>query len=176
MNRIYVVSKIKHALMWQSLRKAGEPIISSWIDDGDEVGIDFAAAWPRYLQEAASATHVAVHIDRDEELKGGLFEIGAALGGGADVLISGVPPEQMLRTLIHHPKVRQVESPWEAFEIIRREGKLVGRPGERDPDFPCVVFTPKQGCTERVIPNCDGDGHYMCGECVFHLPSEDADA
>ena len=174
--RIYVVSKIKHALMWQAVRQPpGKfPIISTWLNDGAEVDIDFTEAWPRYLREAASATHVVVHTETDDELKGGLFEIGAALGGGAHVFISGPVPKQM-RTLVQHPRVTQVSCPWDAFQIIEKEAKYVGREGERDPEFPCVDFSTKRDPLHIMQPDCEGDGHYLCKRCVHHKASEEND-
>lgn len=37
-----------------------------------------------------------------------------------------------------------------------------GTPGQRDPDFPCAEFKPGEPSYGR----CDGDGHYLCEECV----------
>jgi hypothetical protein len=100
----YVVSKISLAPYWREHRRRLR-IQSSWIDDGTEDQINFREAWLRYLNEAASVTHCLVRADTGE-LKGGLFEIGAALGGGARVLIVGELPSQM-RTLKHHPMIIQ---------------------------------------------------------------------
>jgi hypothetical protein len=144
-NKIYVVSKTKHALMWKAARLTYPVIVvSSWIDDGSEDEIDFTEAWPRYLKEAASATHVVVHTEPGEELKGGLFEIGAALGAGARVFISGPVPSQM-RTLVQHPNVIRVGSPWEAFQAIQMQATPTIREGER---------ASNTHCSESARSNC----------------------
>jgi hypothetical protein len=167
MIRIYAVSKIRHIKMWKELRATGLPIISTWIDDGAEEDIRFAEAWPRYLKEAASATHVLVFLAPGDFLKGGLFEIGAALGGGARVILVSQEVIPQMRTLIHHPAVMMVDTIDEALAWIRADVVLVGRPGERDPEFPCEDFKVEEGLVP-ILRSCEGDGHYLCGECVHH--------
>jgi len=39
-------------------------------------------------------------------------------------------------------------------------GALLGCPGVRDPDFPCIDFAPG-----RPLGRCEGDGHYLCRDC-----------
>ncbi|MBP7292429.1 MAG: hypothetical protein KBB21_37720, partial [Nannocystaceae bacterium] len=38
-----------------------------------------------------------------------------------------------------------------------------GTPGVRDPDHPCDMFSPGK----PTNGGCQGDGHYLCGECVL---------
>lgn len=116
-NSIYVVSKVAHAGVWKGLRDRGYPIISTWIDDGTEPGIDFIEAWPRYLGEAAQASFVIVYVLPGEELKGGLVEIGAALANNAYVFIVGSCPSA-LRTVRHHPRVHQATSVGHALALM----------------------------------------------------------
>jgi len=133
MLRIYVISKVSNAGMWRELRGKGWPIISTWLNDGDEASIDFSEAWPRYLQEAASATHVMVYAQEGDRLKGGLAELGAAVSAGAKALVVDyMPPE--FRTIQKHPNVHLVGDIGEALNVINRDARLVGRSGERDPD------------------------------------------
>jgi hypothetical protein len=101
---LYVISKIRHAPMWRQYRAEGIPIISSWIDDGDETTIDFAEAWPRYFQEAANALNALVYLEPGDVLKGGVAELGAALVSGVGIIIVGDPTTQF-RTLKDHPHV-----------------------------------------------------------------------
>jgi hypothetical protein len=106
--RVYVVSKIQHKRVWHRLRQVTNlPIISSWIDDPDEPHIDFTEAWPRYLGEAASATDVIALITPGDVLKGGILEIGAALGAKARLILVGTFPDA-LRTARHMPSVHWV--------------------------------------------------------------------
>lgn len=42
----------------------------------------------------------------------------------------------------------------------RLRHRPVGRPGERDPENPCVEFLPGSPAGQ-----CLGDGHYLCNEC-----------
>jgi len=174
MLRIYVISKVSKAGMWRELRAKGWPIISTWLNDGDETSIDFSEAWPRYLKEAASATHVVVYAPAGDSLKGGLAEFGAAVSAGAKALvIDYMPPE--FSTLQNHPNVHLVGNVGSALMFMNRDAQLVGRPGERDPVNTCTAFEPIGTKQLRMQPDCDGDGHYLCSECIFlkpNLPSE----
>jgi len=166
MLRIYVISKVSNAGMWRELQANGWLIISTWLNDGVESSIDFSEAWPRYLQEAASATHVMVYAQEGDRLKGGLAEFGDAVSAGAKALVVDyMPPE--FRTLQKHPNVHLVGDIGEALKVIKREARLVGRSGERDPDNPCTAFGPLGTKQLRMRPDCDGDGHYLCGECLY---------
>ena len=40
--------------------------------------------------------------------------------------------------------------------------------GIRDPDYPCGLFEYGQPAGE-----CQGDGHYMCPECLCHIPDDE---
>jgi hypothetical protein len=147
----------------------GFPITSSWIDDG-EVGLDRAEAWPGYLAEAASATHLIVYLYGGDlypgdELKGGVLEIGAALAVGAKVIFagSGAMPEAM-RTVLQHPNVFQVELIMDALAIINA-GKTLEDTAERAAPPPqCFAFPPEETPeTVNVIfppPELSKDCHY----------------
>jgi len=85
---VYVVSKIRHAPMWRDLQTR-LPIISSWINDGRPDEIDFSEAWPRYLREATNSIAMIVYVEGEDDLKGGMLEIGAGLAGGSTVYVVG---------------------------------------------------------------------------------------
>lgn len=119
-NGIYVVSKVRHAAVWKDLRERGYPVISTWIDDGLEHEIDFSEAWPRYIQEASRASFVIAYALPDEVLKGGLIEIGAALGNGAYVFVVG--EINALRTVRYHPRVKTATSVAHALALIGEFG------------------------------------------------------
>ena len=105
---IYVVSKIKHMHMWRTLREKGVDIVSSWIDDEVPEDIDFAEAWTRYLREVVNAQAVVVYADGGE-LKGGVLEIGAALGALIPIWVVGdIESIPALKTARHHPAVNLV--------------------------------------------------------------------
>jgi hypothetical protein len=109
--RFYIVSKIKHAPKWRALRALIERttgqlcITCSWIDDVETP--DFKEAWPRYLGEVVRATNVMVYVERgDGQLKGGLLEIGAALGANIPVQVIGdINQIPALKTARFHPLV-----------------------------------------------------------------------
>jgi hypothetical protein len=91
--RVYVASKAKHAAWWQALRTAGLDISSSWIDwEFNHSGIpptpaDWGAHWERCITEARDCDVLLLHALPDETQKGGLVELGAALGAGKKVFI-----------------------------------------------------------------------------------------
>jgi hypothetical protein len=115
-NAIYVISKVSYADVWQRYRSLGYPIISSWIDDGLELDIDFANAWPRYLSEAANAKFAIIYVAPGEVLKGGLFEAGAALANGAIIYLVG--ELAAVKTIGHHPNMRTAKNIPQAFAAI----------------------------------------------------------
>lgn len=89
---IYIASKTKHADRWRFLRdKVGEPIISTWID---EAGVgeteDFSDLWRRCILEASTAELLIIYRERDDVLKGGWVELGAALASGVPVFAVGI--------------------------------------------------------------------------------------
>jgi hypothetical protein len=45
-----------------------------------------------------------------------------------------------------------------------------GVEGVRDTDSPCEYFKTDATSSIPVIPVCNGDGHYMCDECLNHNP------
>ena len=46
---------------------------------------------------------------------------------------------------------------------------MTGIPGQRDPEFPCADFKPGK----PSYGHCDGDGHYLCDECVCRKGAEE---
>ena len=56
---------------------------------------------------------------------------------------------------------------WMAHEPNWRTKKPVGVPGNRDPEHPCTWFAPGKPDGSNT---CEGDGHYMCQECVRFDP------
>lgn len=120
---IYVVSKIRHADKWKKLRASGAPVISTWIDDGAADSINFATAWPRYLAEASRAAYLLVYVEPGEQLKGGLFELGAGLAGGATVIVVGFVPQ--LVSAREHPNLIEVPSLSTALSLIDGIGHIV---------------------------------------------------
>lgn len=88
--RLYVASRAslpERGAMWRSLRAAGWPIISSWIDeDGDGQTADFAELWSRISHEVTTATALILYAEpSDIPLKGALVEVGLALAAGIPV-------------------------------------------------------------------------------------------
>lgn len=48
----------------------------------------------------------------------------------------------------------------------------VGLPGHRDPEAYCGSFSPRKRHPADV-PNCRGDGHYLCRECALYTLCEE---
>lgn len=87
---IYAASKAAHFDMWRAFRSAGQPIISTWIDeDADKATKDFSDLWARCIAEAAGASAVILYRESGEVLKGALLEIGAAMARGRPVFAVG---------------------------------------------------------------------------------------
>lgn len=88
---IYIASKTKHADKWRALRAAGEPIISTWIDEaGQGETSDFDDLWRRCISEPARAAVLIAYCEPGDVLKGGWVEIGAALSSGTPVFGVGL--------------------------------------------------------------------------------------
>jgi len=51
-----------------------------------------------------------------------------------------------------------------ASDGVRRPAFFIGAAGVRDPEYPCGEFSPGTPTNGR----CDGDGHYLCRNCVLH--------
>jgi hypothetical protein len=108
---IYTASKTKHAEKWRGMRASGYRVISTWIDEADEVGvIDFADLWTRCLAEASISDVTLVYMEPGEVLKGALAELGAALASGRKVFAVG--PVEASGTWFNHPGVTRFAS-WE---------------------------------------------------------------
>ena len=112
----YVASKTTHAEMWRQRRAAGEPIISTWIDEaGQGETACFADLWTRCIGEAMFARAVILyHQHVDQPLKGALVEVGAALAAGVPVfVVSDAAP--LLGSFTNHPLITVVQSLDAAF-------------------------------------------------------------
>jgi len=101
---VYVASKSALGPMWQMWRDAWAVelprvrVVSSWIDmSGEGEGLD----WPAFIDEAKSCDLLIALHRTDDEWKGAFVEIGAALAGGAQVVVLGSPPGSW----VEHPNV-----------------------------------------------------------------------
>ena len=106
-HKIYCVSKVRWAPMWKALRDAHSiPMVSTWIEQGWRTPItvtDWGDFWVRCLEEASTATCALVYLAPNDQLVGGMAEIGAVLSHGGSVLAYGAHGH--LRTLVSHPRV-----------------------------------------------------------------------
>jgi hypothetical protein len=99
---IYIASKTVHAPRWRTLRAQGLPIISTWIDEaGFGETVSFVDLWRRCVEEAAGAACLIAYREPGEVLKGGLVEIGAALGAKRPVFLVGFDESNF--SFKHHP-------------------------------------------------------------------------
>lgn len=87
---IYIASKSRHASKWLALRNAGQPVISTWIDEaGEGETSDWCDLWGRCISEASSASGLLLYGEPGEELHGALIEAGAALAANVPVALVG---------------------------------------------------------------------------------------
>lgn len=76
---IYVASKTCHYEMWRAMRKAGLPIISTWIDEaGPNETKDVEEFWVRVIGEVGRCSVLILYAEPGEVLKGALIEVGVA--------------------------------------------------------------------------------------------------
>ena len=54
------------------------------------------------------------------------------------------------------------------LDVITMAIGFLGDEGVRDPEHPCEFFSDKGDKDE----DCDGDGHYLCLECIHYNPEE----
>lgn len=55
-----------------------------------------------------------------------------------------------------------------AYRKIKSPIKMgVGVPGNRDPESPCKFYAPRKRVQGDGPADCQGDGHYLCKECIF---------
>ena len=121
---LYVASKVKHAEMWRKLRKSGESIVSTWIDEaGEGQTTDYGELAVRCLSEIGTATALILYCEPGETLKGALMEAGVALASGVPVYCVGTC-ESISRVFIHHPLWHISES----LEDAIAEAKAHARP------------------------------------------------
>lgn len=111
---IYIASKTKHGPRWRALRAAGEPIISTWIDEA-EVGAtsDWPDLWIRCVGEASCAAVTIVYAEAGEVLKGAWVEVGAALACGRRVIAVCVDEF----SVFHHPSIERSSTIEEALRL-----------------------------------------------------------
>lgn len=117
--KIYVASKVKHALFWRTLRSAGFPIISTWIDEaGEGESADYGELAARCIDEVLSSTRVVLYCEDGDILKGALIEVGAALAAGKPVYCVG-HCDSVSRVFREHPRWTNVKSVHDAFPDTR---------------------------------------------------------
>ena len=109
---IYIASKTRHADRWKALRAAGEPIISTWIDEaGPGESSDLNDLWARCIREASSCEVLIAYREPEDILKGAWIEIGAALAVGIPVVGVGLRDF----TIANYEKITHMKSIGNAF-------------------------------------------------------------
>ena len=120
---IYIASKIKHASRWKFLRdKLGEPIICTWIDEaGEGESGDLNDLWRRCVFEASTAGLLILYREKDENLKGGWIELGAALASGVPVFAIGIEEFTVAKfqKIKHFPNMKAAIG--EARKFLKRQ-------------------------------------------------------
>ena len=123
--RIFVASRTRHAAKWRSLREAGWPIISTWIDEagpGESRSLRNLAL--RCIQEAASCSYFILYCEEGDQLKGALLECGAALANRIPVYCVG-RCQSISRIFEHHPCWHSCVSIDEALEQIECSAEIL---------------------------------------------------
>lgn len=110
---IYIASKTRHADRWLTLRAAGAPIISTWIDEaGEGQSADLNNLWQRCISEAATCAVMIVYREPEDTLKGAWVEMGAAMAFGTPVFAVGLRDY----TIAKYDRVRHFDTIEEAFK------------------------------------------------------------
>ena len=121
--RVYVSSKVRHAFMWKTYRDPSRyDIVSSWIDrPTSDIDPDvFSSMWSDFIDECAACDYLILYKAADDSvLKGAIVEFGAALAGGAEILlVSGSGEIAELGTAIYHPRVSTFSHVESAFDHL----------------------------------------------------------
>ena len=115
----YVAGKTKYAKFWRFLRDSlGAKIVSRWIDKNDvfereeckRVAVDC-------LRDVAQADIFILYVEKDDNLKYSLVELGAALALDKKCyIINNEDNKQISRTMFAHPNIIFIESVAEALD------------------------------------------------------------
>ena len=130
---VYPASKLEHADQLNVIFSANNEIMccsGRWIkfhtnpDGGPRwpgnsaFGAEF---WTHDIEDVLSSDLVLVYNPTNAKLKGGLVEVGAAIGAGLRVITVGQFDD--LSTWQYHPLVRRVDTIHEAIALIRLIGE-----------------------------------------------------
>lgn len=126
---IYVASRAsvpEVVAMWRRLRDEGWPIVSTWIDEaglGDTE--DMGELWSRIEREIRSSCGLVLYAEPTHfPLKGGLVEVGIALGAGVPVVVvlPGVEIDprscRPVGSWIRHPSVSHCGTVKDAIRML----------------------------------------------------------
>lgn len=132
-DKIYASSRAsvkERSEMWRRIRAEGYNIISTWIDEPDQVSGYRERWWPRELwmkieREIRECDKLILYVKGvdDFPLKGALVEVGMAIGMGKPVIVvlhDIVLEEPTLRPVgswLWHPKVLRDDSLERALEV-----------------------------------------------------------
>ncbi len=150
---IYVASRASspaRPAMWRTLRKAGWPIISTWIDEaGEGETKSLAELWHRIEHEIRGSRGLILYAEpSDFPLKGAYLEAGIAIGAGKPVAVvmPGVQLEPVsdrpMGSWIRHPLVTICETLDEARAVV--EAPSVPAAGAAAPVAEAVASQPVQ--------------------------------
>lgn len=118
---IYIASKTVHAPKWRALKDSGCPIISTWIyEAGQGESKSLEDLWLRCVLEATRADVLIAYREAGEILKGGLVEIGVALGRNRRVFLVGFDGSNLLDgnfSFKNHPLVTSCKDMEQAFTL-----------------------------------------------------------
>lgn len=110
--KIYIASKANHRAKWRSLRSAGVPIISRWIDvddkfSDDPTGLDYEKLWEMCVEDVRECSLLVCYVEFGEVLKGALVELGGALLLGKPIIACGPRSAYAANgTWLHHPGIQ----------------------------------------------------------------------
>lgn len=143
--QVAVASKSKHWELWASLRAAGIPIISTWIDwhhnreenphPDDE---EWAAHVVACVDDVIKADVLILYCKADERQFGSLLECGAALAGFKQIFLVAAAEWAFLR---NHPRVRSFDTLEQAITAVAgmMEGEKARQENERRTRVPAAA-------------------------------------
>jgi len=111
--KVYVSSKAtpSNKLLWKTIRRAGWPIISTWIDEDDKK-IDYMALWGRITKEVQNADAMLLYLTpEDFPSRGPLVEVGMALA-------MEIPVIACLPLVYMDPKTYRPVGSWIHHELV----------------------------------------------------------
>lgn len=127
---IYVISKVEHVQMWRMFRREGFPIISSWIDEWEEIAKrSYQPNWLTRTMELQRCSSVII-LSNDNLGQLQYIEIGMAIAFERNIYSQGTYP--CSNQLSDHPQFLRRSFPDYDIRRILTEAKVWDATGIAD--------------------------------------------